>query len=222
MKKLIILLWICMWYALIPAYGASPVRIACLGDSITAGMLVRKEDCWVSRVAKALGKKAEVGNFGVSARCLLFKGDRPITREKAYRDALAFKPGMLLIGLGTNDSKEVNWKHKTDFADNYKEVIAEFRKENPRLKVYCLLPIPSQGRRHQQGAHFQGSHSAYPASGQKHQFQGDRPQQGHEGQGGPAGGRRTPQRGGARPHGGTHSPGSQGEGRGIETACRVF
>lgn len=110
------------------------------GDSITAGMLVRKEDCWVSRVAKALGKKAEVGNFGVSARCLLFKGDRPITREKAYRDALAFKPGMLLIGLGTNDSKEVNWKHKTDFADNYKEVIAEFRKENPRLKVYCLLP----------------------------------------------------------------------------------
>jgi acyl-CoA thioesterase-1 len=147
MKKLIVLLWVCMWYGLIPAYGASPVRIACLGDSITAGMLVRKEDCWVSRVAKALGKKAEVGNFGVSARCLLFKGDRPITREKAYRDALAFKPGMLLIGLGTNDSKEVNWKHKTDFADNYKEVIAEFRKENPRLKVYCLLPIPSQEAR---------------------------------------------------------------------------
>ena len=144
MKKLIVLLWVCMWYALIPAYGASPVRIACLGDSITAGMLVRKEDCWVSRVAKALGKKAEVGNFGVSARCLLFKGDRPITREKAYRDALAFKPGMLLIGLGTNDSKEVNWRHKTDVADNYKEVIGEFRKENPRLKVYCLLPIPSQ------------------------------------------------------------------------------
>lgn len=96
---------------------------------------------------QSFGQEGGSRKFCVSARCLLFKGDRPITREKAYRDALAFKPGMLLIGLGTNDSKEVNWKHKTDFADNYKEVIAEFRKENPRLKVYCLLPIPSQEAR---------------------------------------------------------------------------
>lgn len=147
MKKFICLLWIFMLSVLFPVHGASPARIACLGDSITAGMLVRKEDCWVSRLAKSLGKKAEVGNFGVSARCLLFKGDRPITREKAYRDALAFKPDMLLIGLGTNDSKQVNWVHKDEFADNYKAVIEEFRKQNPKLKVYCLLPVPSQEAR---------------------------------------------------------------------------
>ena len=110
-------------------------------------MGVKKEDCWVSRIAKTLDRKAEVGNFGVSARCLLFKGDRPITREKAYQDALAFKPDMLLIGLGTNDSKKVNWSHKDDFVNNYKEIITEFRKQNPKLKVYCLLPIPSQEAR---------------------------------------------------------------------------
>lgn len=144
MKKFIYLLWICMLGSLLPAQGGSPVKIACLGDSITAGMLVKKEECWVSQMARALGKKAEVGNFGVSARCLLFKGDRPITREKAYRNALDFKPDILLIGLGTNDSKKVNWAHKDDFADNYKAVIEEFRKQNPKLKVYCLLPIPSQ------------------------------------------------------------------------------
>lgn len=125
------------------------------GDSITAGMGVKKEDCWVSRIAKTLDRKAEVGNFGVSARCLLFKGDRPITREKAYQDALAFKPDMLLIGLGTNDSKKVNWSHKDDFVNNYKEIITEFRKQNPKLKVYCLLPIPPRrpGRGDQQGMH---------------------------------------------------------------------
>lgn len=146
MKKWIVLLWIGLLAAFLPADGAA-VKLACLGDSITAGMLVRKEECWASRLAKALGKKAEVGNFGVSARCLLFKGDRPITREKAYRDALAFNPDMLLIGLGTNDSKKVNWSHKDDFAGNYKKIIAEFRKQNPKLKVYCLLPIPSQEAR---------------------------------------------------------------------------
>lgn len=146
MKKWIVLLWIGLLAAFLPADGAA-VKLACLGDSITAGMLVRKEECWASRLAKALGKKAEVGNFGVSARCLLFKGDRPITREKAYRDALAFNPDMLLVGLGTNDSKKVNWSHKDDFAGNYKKIIAEFRKQNPKLKVYCLLPIPSQEAR---------------------------------------------------------------------------
>lgn len=144
MKKFIVLLWIGLLAAFLPADGAAAVKLACLGDSITAGMLVRKEDCWVSRIAGALEKKAEVGNFGVSARCLLFKGDRPITREKAYRDALAFNPDILLIGLGTNDSKKKNWSHKDDFVGNYREIIAEFRKQNPKLKVYCLLPIPSQ------------------------------------------------------------------------------
>lgn len=144
MKKFVVLLWIGLLAAFLPADGAAAVKLACLGDSITAGMLVRKKDCWVSRIAGALEKKAEVGNFGVSARCLLFKGDRPITREKAYRDALAFNPDILLIGLGTNDSKKKNWSHKDDFVGNYREIIAEFRKQNPKLKVYCLLPIPSR------------------------------------------------------------------------------
>lgn len=88
MKKFIVLLWIGLLAAFLPADCAAAVKLACLGDSITAGMGVKKEDCWVSRIAKTLDRKAEVGNFGVSARCLLFKGDRPITREKAYQDAL--------------------------------------------------------------------------------------------------------------------------------------
>lgn len=146
MKK-ILLLWLCLSAVCFHANAAELFRIACLGDSITAGYKVKKEECWVSRVAKEMKRKADVGNFGVSARCLLFKGDRPITREKAYRDALAFKPDMLLIALGTNDSKRENWIHKDDFAANYKEIIAAFRKENPKLKVYCLLPIPSQESR---------------------------------------------------------------------------
>lgn len=44
-------------------------------------------------------------------------------------------------------AKKVNWSHKDDFVNNYKEIIAEFRKQNPKLKVYCLLPIPSQEAR---------------------------------------------------------------------------
>lgn len=147
MKKFIVLLWIGLLAAFLPADCAAAVKLAVWGTASPPGWGLKKEDCWVSRIAKTLDRKAEVGNFGVSARCLLFKGDRPITREKAYQDALAFKPDMLLIGLGTNDSKKVNWSHKDDFVNNYKEIITEFRKQNPKLKVYCLLPIPSQEAR---------------------------------------------------------------------------
>jgi len=30
--------------------------------------------------------------------------------EKAYQDALAFNPNVVVIKLGTNDSKSFNWK----------------------------------------------------------------------------------------------------------------
>lgn len=147
MKKFITVLWAGLLVTFLTLDCFATVKLACLGDSITAGMRVEKEDCWVSQIAKILGEKAEVGNFGVSARCLLFKGDRPIVREKAYKDALAFHPDVLLIGLGTNDSKKINWRHKGEFINNFKAIIADFRKKNPKLKVYCLLPIPSQETR---------------------------------------------------------------------------
>ena len=52
-----------------------------------------------------LGEAYWVKNFGVSARTLLNKGDNPYMNEKAYQDALAFNPNIVVIKLGTNDRK---------------------------------------------------------------------------------------------------------------------
>ncbi len=146
MNKFITVLLVCFCCLVGLSYaGNKPVKVACVGDSITAGYLVKKPECWASRVGAAMKEaNMQFGNFGVTARCLLNKGDRPITKEKAYQNALAFKPDILFIGLGTNDSKDVNWAHKADFEKDYKAMIAAFKKDNPRLKVYCLLCIPSQ------------------------------------------------------------------------------
>lgn len=121
-----------------------PTRIACLGDSITAGYKVTPQTRWTTLLGKKLGDHYTVLNFGISARCLLDSGDRPIRKEKIYKDALASNPDVVLIGLGTNDSKMINWAHKDQFADNYKDIIDEFKKANPDVKVFCLLCIPSQ------------------------------------------------------------------------------
>ncbi len=40
-------------------------------------------------------------------------------KEKAYQDALAFNPNIVVIKLGTNDSKSFNWKYKEDFTKRF-------------------------------------------------------------------------------------------------------
>jgi lysophospholipase L1-like esterase len=84
---------------------------------------------------------------------LLSKGDRPYVKRKEYFEALDFKPDILIIMLGTNDSKHPrdadnankipnNWQYKGDYVPNYEALIAQFRAANPGVKVYVCDPTP--------------------------------------------------------------------------------
>ena len=104
------------------------VRVACVGNSITygAGIKNRSHDSYPSVLGRLLGDKYWVKNFGVSARTMLNKGDRPYMKEQAYQQALAFNPNIVVIKLGTNDSKSFNWVHKADFIKDTQTMIDAF------------------------------------------------------------------------------------------------
>ena len=87
------------------------VRVACIGNSITDGHGIDMSDvkAWPGQLQKLLGDGYVVKNYGRSGRTLLQKGDQPIWKEQAWRDALAFKADVVVIKLGTNDSKPQNW-----------------------------------------------------------------------------------------------------------------
>jgi lysophospholipase L1-like esterase len=71
-----------------------------------------------------LGSGYDVRNFGVSARTMLNKGDHPYMKELAWKDAQAFDPDIVVIKLGTNDSKDYNWNaHKAEFESDYQAMI---------------------------------------------------------------------------------------------------
>jgi lysophospholipase L1-like esterase len=84
----------------------------------------------------------------------LHKGDRPYIKQKQHAEALAFKPDVVVIMLGTNDSKHhgggtattnavpENWQHKADYVPDYEALIAEFRAANPAASIYVCYPTP--------------------------------------------------------------------------------
>ncbi len=119
-----------------------PVRVACVGDSITAGSGTSKGKSYPSQLAEMLGDGWAVGNFGVGGRTLLKKGDFPYWNEKAYQDALGYRPDVVIIMLGTNDTKPQNWKHEAEFADDYTELVKSFQKLESKPLVYVCRPCP--------------------------------------------------------------------------------
>jgi lysophospholipase L1-like esterase len=121
-----------------------PVRVACIGDSITQGTGT-KGNPYPAQLQAMLGDKWNVGNFGVSGRTLLRKGDYPYWNEKAYQDALAFKPDVVIIMLGTNDTKPQNWAHEAEFVMDYRDLVKSFLDLESKPQVFICRPCPVIG-----------------------------------------------------------------------------
>lgn len=116
------------------------IKVACVGNSITEGIGLSKP--YPTALQELLGEQYEVRNFGVSARTLLKKGDYPFWNEAKYQDALSWQPDIVIIKLGTNDTKPQNWKYKEDFEKDYVELISSFKKLPSKPQIYVCKPIP--------------------------------------------------------------------------------
>ena len=121
------------------------VRVACIGNSITDGFGIdmASQRGYPAQLQQLLGNDYHVKNFGVSGRTMLNKGDLPYQNELAWRDALAFRPDIVIIKLGTNDSKPENWQYNKGFKDDLQQMVdaLQANKNNPRI-VLCT-PIPA-------------------------------------------------------------------------------
>jgi len=129
----------------LPAADSKPVRVACVGDSITfgAGVEQRDKNNYPKVLGEVLGAKFETRNFGRSGATLLKRGDLPYWKTKEFEGATAFQPDLVVIKLGTNDSKPQNWsQHKAEFAADARALVAHFQALPSKPKVFVCLPVP--------------------------------------------------------------------------------
>ncbi|WP_258525799.1 glycosyl hydrolase 115 family protein [Paenibacillus sp. YN15] len=123
------------------------IKVAAVGDSITFGSdsagPIKPEDKYPAKLQSLLGANYEVGNFGVSGASMLDKGtdtggaQKGYVHQGKYTESKAFQPDVVIIMLGTNDSKALNWEpYKAEYVDNALELIKSYRDLDSHPVVY--------------------------------------------------------------------------------------
>jgi acyl-CoA thioesterase I len=107
-------------------------RVACVGDSITVGMGVffnhPEKNSYPALLQNNLGEKYQVLNYGHNSRTLLNSGDHPYCKSILFTASQNIEPSIVLIMLGTNDSKSFNWnaieyeRQLAGFTETYKNL----------------------------------------------------------------------------------------------------
>lgn len=152
--KRICLIWLCVCCALCAATQAAtrhkPVKVACVGNSITygTGLSDRANDAYPVQLQRLLGEGYEVGNFGKPGATLLRHGHRPYMKQEEYRQAVAFAADIAVIHLGTNDTDPRNWpNYRDEFVQDYLALIDSLKQQNPAMRILVARIAPI-GDRH--------------------------------------------------------------------------
>lgn len=140
MKKILLLLLLAA--GMLSVHAQQKIKVACIGNSITAGRGLG-DSTYPKHLQRLLGEGYEVRNYGIGARTLLKKGDHPYWIEKPFEEAKAWLPDIVIIKLGTNDSKPHNWDaNKADFIPDYRAFVGEWKQLASRPKIYLCYPVP--------------------------------------------------------------------------------
>ena len=129
-----LLLWGCC------LVSADTLRVACVGNSITYGGMGNLS--YPQQLDALMGHSYDVNNYGVSGTTLLRQGDYPYWETTAFSNALAFDPDIVIILLGTNDSKPQNWVFADQYVGDYLALIDTFRSTDRDPKILVGYPPP--------------------------------------------------------------------------------
>ena len=118
------------------------INISCVGNSITEGVGTPNPatDSYPVQLGNLLGDGYNVGNFGVAGRTLLHKGDFPYWNEQKFIDSQTFNPNIVIIKLGTNDTKPQNWVYGSEYIHDLREMVDIYKNLSTHPTIYLCYP----------------------------------------------------------------------------------
>ncbi len=126
-----------------------PTVIAAVGDSITDGTGERvddgSEDSYPSQLKVILGNDYEILSYGVGGATLLSNG-APYTKHEFFKLSQETKPDIVLIMLGTNDSRSETW-NASEYERQLKTFIDSYRSASNHPEVYVMTPPAAYGNK---------------------------------------------------------------------------
>lgn len=122
------------------------IRIACIGDSITegAGIKYQSRYSYPAQLDSLLGNRYQVLNSGKGGTTLQKEGDSPYWNTKEFANTFMFEPDILIIKLGTNDTKPQNWNRER-FEMDYQSLLDTLLTIETAPKIYMCVPVPVFG-----------------------------------------------------------------------------
>lgn len=124
------------------------VKVACVGNSITEGVGSGDSELYSypAQLAELLGANYKVRNFGKSGHTLMTVSDRPWIKTEKWRQLKRWKPEIVIVKLGTNDSKPMNALNiASDLKSELNALIDSIYTIASVKKLYICSPIPSYG-----------------------------------------------------------------------------
>lgn len=123
-------------FELLELRSPGPVRVACVGDSITIGTQYPL-DLWAD-----LGSGYIVGDFGVGGAAVAQSTGMGYLHLAGLEVAKGFQPDIVVIMLGTNDAYTYLKENSTEFTSDYLTIIGEFQSLAKKPTIYLVEPIP--------------------------------------------------------------------------------
>ncbi len=133
------------WLHRLPSPRRDALRVACVGSSFTEGSGIRmaSQNAYPARLQSLLGNGYYVKNFGVDGSTILRKSSSSYMNEQAFRDALDFKPDIVIVEADFNSSKSEDRQHSREFAADMQVLIDSFKALSSKPRIYFVTSVPS-------------------------------------------------------------------------------
>ncbi|WP_097076178.1 GDSL-type esterase/lipase family protein [Pseudobutyrivibrio ruminis] len=116
------------------------IKISCVGDSLTYGsgvLKTRDTDAYPAQLQIKMGTDHLVSNFGLRNATASASGDLPYVESEEYQQSLKSKPDIVVLMLGTNDTKTYNW-NASDYETGLKELVESYQQLDTKPTVYLM------------------------------------------------------------------------------------